>query len=102
MNLVLPVILLLLMLYIDIKRGIKLFLGIIFNFIILMIIFYLMVLGINPVICSIIGCLIVSCIILYFVNGDNIKTKSSFQSIIIVLILLSVLIFFITICFHMM
>ena len=96
MNLVLLIILFLLMLYIDIKRGIKLFISLIINFIILIILFYLIAIGINPIICSLIACFIISYIILYFVNGENIKTKSSLKSIIIVLIILLVSIFIIT------
>ena len=96
MNLVLVIILFLLMIYIDKKRGIKLFLSIIFNFLILMIIFYLIALGINPIICSLIGCLIISYIILYFVNEKNNKTISSMKSIIIVLLILAILIYGIT------
>ena len=96
MNIILIILLFLLMIYIDIKRGIKLFLSIIFNFIILMIIFYLIALGLNPIICSLIGCFIISYIILYYVNEKNIKTKSSLKSVIIVLIILSFLIFFVT------
>ena len=84
------------MIYIDKKRGIKLFLSIIFNFLILMIIFYLIALGINPIICSLIGCLIISYIILYFVNEKNNKTISSMKSIIIVLLILAILIYGIT------
>ena len=96
MNIILIILLFLLMIYIDIKRGIKLFLSILFNFIILMIIFYLIAIGLNPIICSLIGCLIISYIILYYVNERNIKTESSLKSVIIVLIILSVLIFFVT------
>lgn len=96
MNIILIILLFLLMLYIDIKRGIKLFLSILFNFIILMIIFYLIAIGLNPIICSLIGCFIISYIILYYVNERNIKTESSFKSVIIVLIILSFLIFFVT------
>lgn len=96
MNIILIILLFLLMIYIDIKRGIKLFLSIIFNFIILMIIFYLIALGLNPIICSLIGCFIISYIILYYVNEKNIKTESSLKSVIIVLIVLSFLIFFVT------
>jgi uncharacterized membrane protein len=96
MNLVLVIILFLLMIYIDKKRGIKLFLSIIFNFLILMIIFYLIALGINPIICSLIGCLLISYIILYFVNEKNNKTISSMKSIIIVLVILAVLIYGVT------
>lgn len=96
MNFVLVIILFLLMIYIDKKRGIKLFLSIIFNFCILMIVFYLIALGINPIICSLIGCLVISYIILYFVNEKNNKTISSMKSIIIVLVILAVLIYGVT------
>ena len=96
MNIILIVLLFLLMIYIDTKRGIKLFLSIIFNFIILMIIFYLIAIGLNPIICSLIGCFVISYIILYYVNERNIKTESSLKSVVIVLIILSFLIFFVT------
>lgn len=96
MNIILIALLFLLMIYIDTKRGIKLFLSIIFNFIILMIIFYLIAIGLNPIICSLIGCFVISYIILYYVNERNIKTESSLKSVIIVLIILSFLIFFVT------
>ncbi len=96
MNTILVILLLILMLYIDKKRGIKLFLSIIFNFFILMIVFYLIAIGLNPIICSLIGCLIISYIILYFVNEENVKTKSSLKSIIIVLLILSFLIFIVS------
>ena len=94
MNIILIILLFLLMIYIDIKRGIKL--SILFNFIILMIIFYLIAIGLNPIICSLIGCFIISYIILYYVNERNVKTESSLKSVIIVLIILSFLIFFVT------
>lgn len=93
MNTLLIIIIFLLMIYIDKKRGIKLFLSLVFNFIILMITFYLNAIGLNPIICSLIGCFIISYIVLYFVNGENIKTKSSLKSIIIVLLLLALFIF---------
>lgn len=96
MNSVLLVILFLLMIYIDNKRGIKLFMSLIFNFIVLLIIFYFIALGFNPIICSLIGCFLVSLIILYYVNGKNQKTKSSLLSIIVVLLILALLIFGIT------
>ncbi len=96
MNLILIIVLFLLMIYIDKKRGLKLFLSLFINFLILMVIFYMIAIGLNPVICSLIGCFIISYIILYYVNEKNIKTISSFKSIVIVLIILSVLIFLIT------
>ena len=96
MNSILLIILFLLMIYIDKKRGLKLFVSLIINFLVLLLIFYLTALGLNPVICSLIGCLLVSIIILFFVNGSNQKTRVSFISIVIVLILLAILIFSIT------
>ena len=96
MNTILIIILFLLMIYIDKNRGVKLFLSIIFNFLILMILFYLIALGFNPIICSLIGCLIISIIILYYVNGKNKKTISSMKSIVLVLLILAVLIFTMT------
>lgn len=96
MNILLVIILFLLMVYVDKKRGLKLFISLIFNFLVLMIIFYFMALGFNPIICSLIGCLIISYIILYFVNGKNKKTISSMKSIIIVLLVLAILIFIMT------
>ena len=67
MNSILLIILFLLMIYIDKKRGLKLFVSLIINFLVLLLIFYLTALGLNPVICSLIGCLLVSIIILFFV-----------------------------------
>lgn len=97
MNLVLSIILFLLMIYVDRKRGVKLFLSLVFNFLILMVLFYLIAIGINPIICSIIACIILSYVILFYVNGDNIKTRTSFKSIIIVLLILSLFIYLVTI-----
>ena len=96
MNTILIIILFLLMLYIDKRRGIKLFLSLFFNFLILMILFYFISIGLNPIICSLLGCLAMSYIILFFVNGENLKTKTSFKSIIIVLIILALLIYIMT------
>lgn len=97
MNKILLLILFLLMIYIDKKRGIKLFISLIINFLILLVLFYFISFGLNPIICSLIACFIISYIILYFVNGENIKTESSLKSIFIVLIILAILIYFGTI-----
>ena len=96
MNLVLAVILFLLMLYIDRRRGLKLFLSLAMNFAVLIVIFYLTALGFNAVVCSLIGCFAVSCVMLFFVNGESIKTVSSIKAIAAVLLILSVLIFSVT------
>ena len=55
-----------------------------------------MALGFYPIIISLIGCFIISYIVLYFVNGKNIKTKASMESIIIVLLILAISIFITT------
>lgn len=96
MNKLLILILFFLMLYIDKKRGIKLFISLVLNFFILVVIFYFIALGVNPIILSLLGCLLISYIILYYVNGKNIKTKASLKSIFIVLLILALGIFIIT------
>ena len=96
MNIILLIILFLLMIYVDRNRGLKLFISLCINFIILLVLFYFIALGINPIVISLIGCFILSYIILYFINGKNVKTESSLISITIVLILLAILIFTMT------
>ena len=96
MNILLACILFLLMLYIDRTRGLKLFISLAVNFAVLILIFYLTALGFNAVVCSLIGCFAVSCVMLFFVSGQNIKTISSLKAITAVLMILSVLIFSVT------
>ena len=96
MNKILLLILFLLMIYVGGKRGIKLFISLFFNFLILMLVFYFIAIGINPIVVSLIGCFIISNIVLYFVNGKNLKTRCSMKSIVIVLAILLVLIFVMT------
>ena len=93
---ILLIILLLLTIYVGGKRGIKLFISLIINFLILMISFYFIALGINSIVVALLGSFIISLIILYFVNGKNIKTTSALYSIVIVLIILAISIFIIT------
>ena len=96
MNIILALILFLLMLYIDKKRGIKLFASLVLNYFILMAIFCLIAIGLNAIVCSLIGCFVVSCVMLFMVNGESIKTVSSIKSVTIVLLILSVMIFSMT------
>lgn len=96
MNKILLLILFLLMLYIDRRRGIKLFVSLCLNFLILIVLFYLIALGLNPIVLALLGCFLVSLIVLYFVNGKNVKTEASFLSIVIVLLILAAGIFIIT------
>ena len=96
MNKILIIILFLLMLYIDKKRGIKLFISLFINFLILMVLFYLISLGLNPIIISLLGCFLISYIILYYVNGKNVKTKAALKSVVVVLVFLAIFIFLMT------
>ena len=96
MNLVLLIILLILMIYVCGFHGIKLFLSFIANFILLISAFYLITVGISPLVISLIVGYLICRIVLYKVNGENIKTFSSMKSIIIVFCILSFLIFIVT------
>lgn len=93
MNGVLVLILLILMIIVGGKRGFKSFISLCLNFILLILTFYFTAIGFNPIGVALIGCGIMSYIILFFVNGDNVKTKASMLSIIIVLTVLTILIF---------
>lgn len=96
MNSILTLLMFILLVWIGGKRGLKLFISLVINFIILMLTFYFIALGFNPIVISLIGCLIITYIILYFVNGENIKTKASLISVIIVLLILVISIFIVT------
>lgn len=96
MNSILTLLMFVLLVWIGGKRGLKLFISLVINFIILMLTFYFIALGFNPIVISLIGCLIITYIILYFVNGENIKTKASLISVIMVLLILAVSIFIVT------
>ena len=96
MNKLLIIILLILMIIVGGKRGIKSFISLCINFFLLIIIFYFTALGLNPIVLAILGSLVISYIVLFFVNGKNVKTISSMISVIIVLIILAIGIFFIS------
>ena len=57
------------------KRWFKLFISLCINFVLLIITFYLIAIGFNPIVVSLLGGGIINYIILFFVNGENIKTK---------------------------
>lgn len=95
-NTILCIILAILMISIGGKRGIKSFISLCLNFILLIFTFYLIACGFNSVIVTLLGTIMFSYFILFYVNGRNIKTKISFVSVIIVLILLTFFISLIT------
>lgn len=91
MILALIIILLILFILIGKKRGIKSFISLTLNFIVIMFTLLLIYLGLNPIITSVISSILIVLITIYYLNGNNIKTKSSFISILIIssLILIS-------------
>ena len=96
MNSVLLLILIFLIILICGKRGLKLILSLGINFTILIILFYFITLGINPLLITLLALLLISNVILYFVNGKNKKTKSSMPAVFIILIVLLLSILIIT------
>lgn len=83
---VLFVVLFLLMIAVGGKRGAKSFFTLILNFITLFIMLGLMLWGLDPIKVTVFGCIIISSITLFYINGFNKKTVSSLFSVIIVVI----------------
>jgi uncharacterized membrane protein len=84
---ILTIILLVLLLIIGGKRGIKTFLSIYFNLALLFILVIITGWGFNPTIPTLVITIIISIIIQFFLNGTNQKTISSFIAVIIILLL---------------
>jgi uncharacterized membrane protein len=77
-------ILLILMLAIGGKRGAKSIFTLVLNFIILFGMLKLMTFGFSPIGVTVIGCIIISSVTLFYINGFNKKTVSSLLSVMIV------------------
>lgn len=82
----LSIILFILLIFIGGSRGIKTFITIYINLALIFILVIITGWGFNPTIPTFIICLFISCIILFFLNGYNHKTKASFVSVSILLI----------------
>ncbi|MFS0861991.1 YibE/F family protein [Fredinandcohnia sp. 179-A 10B2 NHS] len=94
---VFALILFLLMTLIGGKKGVRSFLALFFNFGILFItIIFLNDPNINPIILTVIACVAISCINLFYINQVNTKTKTAFLSTIISIVILLFLIIIIT------
>lgn len=90
----LGLILFLLMSLIGGGKGARSFLAIFFNFAVLFVtIFIMTVPGANPIILTLIACIVISCINLFFINEWNTKTKIAFVSTMISTVILLVFIF---------
>lgn len=68
------------------SRGFKTFITFYLNLLLIMIYLTFMKVGVNAIVLAIIICLLATLITLFILNGSNVKTKSSFISIMIVLI----------------
>lgn len=94
---VLAGILFLLMTLIGGRKGVRSFFALFFNFAVIMITVILMNdPNIDPVILTLIACVLISCINLFYINGVNSKTKTAFLSTIICIVILLLFIIFIT------
>ncbi len=83
----LSLILLLLLIIIGGKRGLKTFITIYLNLTLIFLLVIIVGWGFNPIIPTFIICLLISVIVLFFLNGTNKKTISSFISVFILLII---------------
>jgi uncharacterized membrane protein len=68
------------------KRGIKSFFTLCFNFIILFFILILISYGLDPIKVTVFGCITISSITLFYINGFNKKTVSALISVIFVVL----------------
>ena len=82
----LTLILLVLLILIGGKRGLKTFFSIYFNLALLFILVIITSWGFNPTIPTLVISIIISIIIQFFINGTNKKTVSSFISVILILL----------------
>ncbi|WP_234124487.1 YibE/F family protein [Clostridium hydrogenum] len=84
---ILILILLALMIVVGGQRGLKSFLTLFFNFIMMFILLVLIGAKFDPIKVTIVGCIIITFITLFFINGINVKTVSSLFSVTLVVIL---------------
>ncbi len=80
---ILAVILFLLMVVVGGVRGIRSYASLLFNFLILGAIAEGMLMGGDPVLVALLGCFLISLITLFFNNGINTKTLSSFLAVVV-------------------
>lgn len=89
----LAAILLILMVLIGGKKGVRSFISLFLNFgVLLVVILFLMDPNVNPIILTLIACTVISCINLFYINEVNSKTKTAFVSTMITIIFLILLI----------
>lgn len=91
----LSLVLLILLLIVGRSRGFKTFVIFYLNLLLIMIYITFMKVGINGIILAITTCILASLVTLFILNGNNVKTKSSFISIMIVLFFMLIVTLFI-------
>lgn len=92
---ILSIVLLVLLLLVGRSRGFKTFITFYLSIFLIMLYLVLIKAGLNPITLAIVICMLASLSILFIINGVNIKTKTSFVSIMIVLVFIFTLIFII-------
>ncbi len=86
-SLVLLIILFFLMIIVGGKRGLKSFFTLVFNFLILFFMLILISANLDPIKITFLGCITISYVTLFYINGFNIKTVSSLLSVTLVIFL---------------
>ncbi len=92
---ILSLILFLLLIIVGRSRGFKTFLIFYLSLFLIMIYLFMISAGFNAIIHAVIICILVSSLTLFGLNGINVKTKSSFKSIMLVLLFIFLVTFFI-------
>ncbi len=69
------------------KRGIKSFFTLCFNFIIFFVMIEFISFNVQPILITVISCILISSVTLFYINGFNIKTMSALISVTIVVLL---------------
>ncbi|MCR5540174.1 MAG: YibE/F family protein [Ruminococcus sp.] len=95
MEFILGTILLILMIAVGGIRGAKTFAAMYANIIILIVTVFLIACGVNAVAVTIIGCAVIGVVILFWINGVNIKTVTAFAAIATVLLLFAAVMLYI-------
>ncbi len=94
---VLSVILFLLMVLVGGKKGVRSFIALFINFgVLFMTILFMTDPNANPIVLTLIACMIISCVSLFYINEWNAKTTIAFISTIITIIIMLLFILFIT------
>ena len=99
--LIFSLIIIFLSIYVGKKQGVKSFLSLLFNLLILILSLVLINVGFNIYIVCVIATISISSIIIFYLNGYNIKTKSAYLGVIIVTIINFIIIYYLNHKLHL-